>query len=367
MASFDRELAATAVAPIDAELVSVILPAFNAERYIDETLRSVRGQTHRALQILVIDDGSTDATLEIARLHARADQRITVLTQPNAGVAAARNLGLSQARGRFVAPIDADDLWAPGKIERQLAAMRASGGRAGLVYCWYARIDDCGRITDRVVGALDEGQVLDAMCKRNIVGNGSAPLMLRDAVLAAGGYDPGLRARAAQGCEDYKLYFQIAESHEFALVRDFLVGYRACADSMSQQFEQMIRSRAVVTAEVRARHPDKARLLRQGNVRAKRFHLTHSLRWGRFGSSARIMIEMLREDAIYSAIELMIAAGRGIRRLIQRAGRSAGLVQPQYFAIGEPELPTGCAERLRDSGRILDAPGLGQSATSLAQ
>lgn len=321
--------------PAAANLVSVIVPAYNAQRHLDATLRSVRAQTHRELEILVVDDGSNDGTRQIAEHHARADDRITVLVQPNAGVAAARNLAIAQASGRYIAPIDADDLWAADKIERQLAAMRAGKGRVGLVYCWYARIDEDDRIIDRVARAQAEGNVITAMCNRNIVGNGSAPLMLREAVLAAGCYDPGLRAIGAEGCEDYKLYFRIAERYEFALIRDFLVGYRASPDSMSQQFDRMIRSRAAVTAEIRARHPNMADVLRGGNIRAKRFLLTHSLRWRRFGSAAMILTEMVREDAVHSARELTVAAGRAIRFLALAIGRALRLLRPARFRIGE--------------------------------
>lgn len=104
-------------------LVSVVIPAFNAEATIDETLCSVRSQSHERLEIIVVDDGSTDDTVAVAERHADRDPRITIIRQDNAGVAAARNAGWQAARAEFIAFIDADDLWAPGKIERQLQAM----------------------------------------------------------------------------------------------------------------------------------------------------------------------------------------------------------------------------------------------------
>jgi len=88
---------------IEADLVTVIIPAFNAARTIDETLRSVRSQTHRRMEILVVDDGSVDATAQIVRSHATEDRRIRLIQQPNSGVAAARNRAIAEATGDYLA------------------------------------------------------------------------------------------------------------------------------------------------------------------------------------------------------------------------------------------------------------------------
>jgi len=96
--------------------VSCIIPVFNGERYLAETLDSVFAQTHDDVEVIVADDGSTDRSAEIAR-----GRGTIVVQQPNAGHAAARNLGLSVASGAFVAFLDADDLWHPEKLARQLA------------------------------------------------------------------------------------------------------------------------------------------------------------------------------------------------------------------------------------------------------
>jgi glycosyltransferase involved in cell wall biosynthesis len=103
---------------VTAPLISCIVPVFNGERYLREALDSILSQTYRPLEILVVDDGSTDGT---AALVAGYGDRVRSLFQPNAGQAAARNLGLSEARGEFVAFLDQDDLWHPEKLDRQLA------------------------------------------------------------------------------------------------------------------------------------------------------------------------------------------------------------------------------------------------------
>lgn len=104
-------------------LVSVILPVYNGARYLRHAIASVLSQTHGALEVFVVDDGSIDDSATVAR--SLADSRVHVLSQPHSGAAAARNHGLSFARGDLFAFIDADDTWESSKIERQLAALAA--------------------------------------------------------------------------------------------------------------------------------------------------------------------------------------------------------------------------------------------------
>jgi glycosyltransferase involved in cell wall biosynthesis len=103
--------------------VSVIVPAYNGERFLEETLRSAVGQTLPPSEVIVVDDGSTDASAEIAE---RFGDPVRCIRQSNSGVAAARNHGLSLATGEFIAFLDHDDLWPEEKLEVQVAALRAN-------------------------------------------------------------------------------------------------------------------------------------------------------------------------------------------------------------------------------------------------
>jgi glycosyltransferase involved in cell wall biosynthesis len=247
------------------DLVSVIVPAYNAAATIDETLLSVRTQSHSSLQIIVVDDGSVDSTARIVERHAQADARVALIRHPtNKGVAAARNTAIAAAKGDLIAPIDADDLWHPLKIEKQVAAMRNGGRRVGLVYTWSALLDGQGKVTALAGQYLYHGNVLKNLCESNPVGNGSNPLMRVDAVRKAGGYDSSLVGLNAQGCEDWALYLAIAESFEFAVVPEYLTGYRGLPNSMSCDFGQMWRSFRLVEAKTRARRPELGRHLREG-------------------------------------------------------------------------------------------------------
>jgi len=275
--------------------VSVIVPAYNAAATLNDTLTSIRAQTHAALEIVVVDDGSSDQSPAIADRHASEDGRIRVVRKSNGGVASARNRAIAETSAPLIAPIDADDLWHPAKIERQLAAMTASG-MIGLVYTWYAIINEQSKIMFLDSRSEAEGLVLSDMCLRNIVGNGSGPLMVRTAVEAAGGYDESLKARRAQGCEDYKLYFKIAQAWEFALVREYLVGYRDLPENMSSDHWQMLRSRDLCSDELGQARPNLRPSLKQGRARLLRYMVSRSLRSRQFGAAGKLFIEMVRSS-----------------------------------------------------------------------
>lgn len=243
-------------------LVTVVVPCFNAARTLSRTLQSAQEQTYQNIEILIVDDGSTDPTHEIATKFAANEPRARVLMQPNSGVAAARNLGIAHARGEYIAPLDSDDLWAPKKVELQVKKI-VSGPSIGLVYAWFDNINDDDEIIPGGSRARYEGHVLSDLCTIDFVGNGSNPLMRTSAVREVGGYDPGLRAQSAEGCEDWKLAIQLAERHQFAVVPKILVGYRHSRGNMSDRVSTMVRSARLVAAEVTMRHPELAGILHQ--------------------------------------------------------------------------------------------------------
>ena len=312
------------------KLVSVVIPAFNAEATIDETLRSVRSQTHGKLEIVVVDDGSTDATAALAARHASVDPRITLIRQKNAGLSASRNRGIEATKGPFIAPIDADDLWAPNKIERQLRAI-TSGERIGLVYSWVAIIDVESRVVFLDSRSDAEGDVIEALCLRNFVGNGSSPLMDRQAVSMAGGYDETLR-----GCEDYKLYFRIAERYRFALIRDYLIGYRDLPNSLSSNFDLMLDAHARCEIEFGAAYPQWTSKLRRNRTRLIRFMASRSHRAGNRSQTKRLLWRMVREDPLGAISNLAEIGAKRLRRNLGRTGDDQALLGTR-FKIGRPE------------------------------
>jgi glycosyltransferase involved in cell wall biosynthesis len=219
-------------------LVSVVMAAFNAARYIAETCQSVLNQTYAHLELIVVDDGSTDNTSDIVAALAGADRRVRLIRQANRGVAAARNTAIAHASGDFIPPLDADDLWLATKLERQVRVLKEQPD-AGFVYCWWAWIDSEGHLLDRSPRWMVAGRVFKELVEINFSGNASVPLFRRDALERAGGYDPGLQAEGCQGCEDWSLALRVAADYAIAVVPAVLVGYRRHREGMSRNCNRM--------------------------------------------------------------------------------------------------------------------------------
>src|SRR5438034_9298591 len=131
--------------------VSVIIPTYNYARYLAAAIESALAQTYAPLEIIVVDDGSTDDTLRILGAYGN---RLRVLRQANQGAGAARNAGIAAARGEYVAFLDSDDLWHPRKLELQLARF-ASDPDLGLVHCGVEVLDEQGRTTGFLLDGLE--------------------------------------------------------------------------------------------------------------------------------------------------------------------------------------------------------------------
>ncbi len=226
--------------------VAVIMPAFNAAHTIAASLASACRQALADIEILVVDDGSTDMTAALVRAAACIDPRIRLIEQANAGPMAARNRAIAATGAPYIAPLDADDLWHPDYLAEMVAALEQAG--AGFVYALHYVIDGAGRILASPALAQVEGAGFHRHLLGNFVGNGSAALFRRDALLAVGGYDP--LCRSWGGAEDYLLQLRIAARWPIACVPRRLVGYRRVAGSVSDDPARMADARcsAVRTA-----------------------------------------------------------------------------------------------------------------------
>ncbi|HEY0959864.1 MAG TPA: glycosyltransferase family 2 protein [Novosphingobium sp.] len=246
-----------------APLVSVVIPNYNGSPTLDETLRSVRAQSHEALEILVVDDGSTDESAALVERHAVQDPRVRLIRQANAGVAAARNTGWREARSDFIAFVDSDDLWTTDKIALQLERMLAED-EPGLVYPGYTMIDTDSNVLFPVPSPGHEGWVLDKLIRKNFIGNGSAVLVRRWVLERTNGFESALHRAGAQGCEDMLFYCRAAEHCQFGAVPGCLVGYRVLPDNMSSDGRRMLESWLMVLEEIGSRNPDKRQGLEEG-------------------------------------------------------------------------------------------------------
>jgi glycosyltransferase involved in cell wall biosynthesis len=227
----------------DAPLVSVVIPAYNSASTITSTLNSARAQSHRNIEILVVDDGSRDSTASLVAKACAQDSRVRLIRQSNSGVARARNRGSAEARADLIAFLDADDLWHPQKLERQVAKLLSSGNRFGFCYCAFRRIDSADRVIGNSPLYTISGRVLAQHTFVNFVGNGSSILVRRAALEQVGGFDPSLRDQGLQGVEDFDLQLRLAARWHVAVVPAYLVGYRLHAAAMSNDAARMARAR----------------------------------------------------------------------------------------------------------------------------
>ena len=208
-------------------LVSVVVPTFNGQHWVADTLQAVLAQTHQNFEVIVVDDGSTDATCEVVRQVAPGAR---LLTQANARVSAARNAGLAAALGEFVIFLDQDDIWHPQQLARQVAWMQQHA-ECGAVVCryhhWYLAQGQYPAPT--AVWPPDPGLVADPEFTGWVYHQflfdcwalTSGTLMRRAAVLAAGGFDTQLRYS-----EDWDLWLRLSQQTQFALLQWPPVLYR---------------------------------------------------------------------------------------------------------------------------------------------
>jgi len=235
--------------------VSVVAPSYNDTSTLDATLMSVRCQTHENLEAVVVVDGATDATEEIARRHSAQDPRVRVLVTENGGVAAARNAGAGATTGAFIAPIDADDLWHPDRLRRQLAVFETGGEKMGFVYSPFRVIDMNGDVLFTAPQPNFSGSVFFQIMYFNFVGNGSGLLIRRAAFDEAGGYEPALRAMRMEGAEDRLIQMLIASRWLVGVAPDYLIGYRRHPGAMSSNFDRGMRSSMMALDLVAQRRP----------------------------------------------------------------------------------------------------------------
>lgn len=218
--------------------VTVIIATYNAIAYLPSTVDSVIQQTFTDFEVLIVDDGSTDETVEwVSKL---VDPRVRLISQANQGVAVARNQGIMGAQGEYVAFLDADDLWEPTKLEKQVKCLEENP-QVGLVNTSIVNIDEQGKPLGAVNASDIEGNVLKYIVEENLILCGSAPMVRRSCLEAVQGFDQKLMS-----AEDWDLWIRLAARYDFAVVREPLVLYRQHLNSKSNNIERHLKHRLKV-------------------------------------------------------------------------------------------------------------------------
>lgn len=230
--------------------ISVIIPAYNAMTYLPETMATVLKQTYTDFEVVVVNDGSTDNIEEwITQV---GDRRVNLISQTNKGLAAARNKGIAYAQGEYLAFLDADDLWEPSKLEKQVSVLEENSA-VGLVYTWSALIDYTGQFTGRVFAYCAEGDAWQKLTEENIVGCGSVAMVRSSCLATVGTFDENLSSFNVN--EDWDMWLRIAAKYPFKVIKEPLVYYRQHLSNASKNWEAVEQSFRLVIEKTFASAP----------------------------------------------------------------------------------------------------------------
>jgi glycosyltransferase involved in cell wall biosynthesis len=307
-----------------------VIPAYNIAPFIAEAVQSALAQTLRDLEVIVVDDGSTDDTPAV--LGAIRDERLHVIRKPNGGLSSARNAGIRAARGRHVGLLDGDDIWMPEKAARQIAVLEHDPS-VSVTWSHSAYLNEDGTPKGTYLLSSVANPTWQQMVVRNHVGNGSTPIGRRDDFLAAGLFDERFRT----AFEEYELWPRLMRrtGRGLRLVPEVLTGYRIRRGSGSNSIEPFARQAELARRLLQEKMPDiPASLLDLGLAISYRVTARKAASLGNraaalhyLGRALRCAPEILwRDPRMLGTAVLACSGGRGERSLMRAMrGIMAGL------------------------------------------
>lgn len=318
-------------------LVTVVVPVYRSERYVADTIRSVLDQTLQDFEIVVVDDGSPDRSVEVCR--GLGEPRLRFVHQPNRGLASARNAGIRAARGRYIAFLDSDDLWAPDKLARQVAHLDACP-EVGVSYGYSMFIDEHGTPLGGYQ-MLGRARTEAADClAANPIGNGSNA-MLRAEVFAGTRWRDGVRP-PPHGClfdeelrqaEDFELWLRIAllTRWRIACTPWVLTRYRQHPGSLSADVEEQHRFHQRAIDKVAAYAPALVARHRARSEANLHWYLARNLiLQGDLGEARRrVRSALVRRPAGMTLYQALILVYLGLCRVVPAA------VHPRLLRWGQ--------------------------------
>jgi len=212
-------------------MISIVMAAKNYAKFLPQAVESAFAQTHADWELIIIDDGSTDATPEVVKPYL-ADPRVKYVRSDYLGQSRAKNLGARLSKGEFLAYLDADDAWEPTKLEKQLKLFDRP--EVGVVFSGRKLIDEAGKITGTPPANFPRGKVLEAIFTQNFVCF-STVILRREVFDYVGGFDPGIDLAI-----DYDLWLRVAKHYEFDYVPEPLVLYRTGHGNLSQKLSDRV-------------------------------------------------------------------------------------------------------------------------------
>lgn len=228
---------------------SVVIPAYNASKYIADCVGSVLAQTEKDFEIIVVNDGSTDNTAQI--VSSFSDERVNLVNRSNGGLAVARNTGIRAAKGEVVAFLDADDRWCPDKLAAHRQALDENP-QASVSYDLSAFIDEEGQRTGMRMAQAQRTLTHQALLVKNYLGNGSTSVVRRQVLEEAGGFDEDLPRFV-----DHELWVRLAyRGHQFCQIPHVLTEYRTHSESFTADTDTMLKRLETFLAKISTYAPE---------------------------------------------------------------------------------------------------------------
>lgn len=214
----------------DTPLISCIIPTHNRALKVKTAIESVLSQTYRNIELLIIDDQSVDNTKEVVELISLIDKRVKYLLNPNKGANNARNFGILNAKGEYIAFLDDDDTWLESKLKKQLTAFKGLGPEYGVVYCTFERKSNKGKVVRRHpsrFSRIRNGDILNRILKRNFIST-CALFVKAEVFQKSGMFSPKYKS-----FQDWELLTRIACDYHFYFIKETLVNVYESNDSIT--------------------------------------------------------------------------------------------------------------------------------------
>jgi glycosyltransferase involved in cell wall biosynthesis len=288
-------------AVVTATTVAIVTPAYNAARFLSETVASIQAQTYTAWELIIVDDGSSDNTAQLATDLACKDPRIQVHRQPRAGVSSARNFGMSLAKSPYVAFLDADDVWTPRALELLITTLE-SNPQFPAVYGLSGYVDDAGQALSggkletwirgrlRIEGRyrrevpVDEPTTFDMLAVRNYIAIG-AIVVRREVVEKLGGFHAEL-----SGMEDWHLWLRLSRVAPIGFVNEMVLNYRRHDRNVTlnakKMTEQQFRAAADLYETLNLTDSERKLFLRSQPIACHLYWTCDHIKHGRLRSAA---------------------------------------------------------------------------------
>lgn len=218
--------------------ISIIIPVYNRLHLLERAINSVLNQTVKDFQLIIADDASTDNVMRIVKQF--SDHRIFYIRHDiNKGASAARNTGIENASGDYIALLDSDDEWFPQKLEKQITVFQSSSSSLGVVYTGYQKIN---YNKNNIVIPNMRGNLSQEIFRGNLIGTTSTPLIRKDCLSMTGLFDETLPS-----AQDWDMWIRIAQHYEFDYVPEVLVRYHLQHDSITMDNKAKIQAYKVIS------------------------------------------------------------------------------------------------------------------------